>query len=227
MQSEKKPEAEKPVSFREFARMTGTSDGGVRKAIAKGSIKDGVVDGKILPSIASVEWGKEILHPTPGMPGSKFTIRPVPPGDVFEDEVLITPKTEELEISDEDYDAPIYTGDEDVINDPEDAADFLRGIPEGTTKIEAERLYSVYRARKVKRELQKLEGELVDKGSVYKNLYEFAATMRENFINIPDRVIDNIRASDSRHEAMKILADEINSVLLALAGVGEIKLTTE
>jgi hypothetical protein len=215
---------ENSVSLRKFASMTGTTDGGVRKAIRKGSISAGVIDGKILPSVASIEWGKPILEnwlladngnwieDNAAMPSDTHI-----DSDLYPDDTPPTPL-----IADE-----VYTGDEDVLNDATEAAEFLKDIPIGTSKIEAERIYSVLRARKVKRELQKLEGELVDKGLVYKNLFEFAAVICSNLKNVPDRVVDSIRASDTRNEGIKILDDEITTVLLSLSGVGEIKLTKE
>lgn len=51
-----------PVSGREFARMTGQTEGAVRKAIGRQSILRGIdSNGKIIPEIASKEWGKPIL----------------------------------------------------------------------------------------------------------------------------------------------------------------------
>ena len=52
----------KPVSGRELARLTGQSEGAVRKAKNRGSILNGLTaNGKFIPSIASNEWGKPIL----------------------------------------------------------------------------------------------------------------------------------------------------------------------
>lgn len=229
---------EKPVSLRKFAAMTGTSDGGVRKAIGKGSISAGVVDGKILPSVASVEWGKGIFEVWALSDGEwREAVDEAPSEEavaavvISEVGISISEFGEDAGIPDLAYtdggeaEPVVYTGDEDVLNDTDDAAEFMRDIPQGTPKIEAERLYSVFRARKIKRELQKLEGELVDKGLVYKNLYEFAAIIRDKFMNVPDRVVDNILAADTRNEAIKVLSDEITEVLVSLATVGSIKLT--
>jgi hypothetical protein len=245
---------EKSVSLRKFAAMTGTSDGGVRKAIAKGSIDNGLVDGKILPSVASIEWGKAILTEyqltdtgdwiTDAVVDDIGAVLSVTDHSSNQAAVAILPesadpalappspasasaKAEQVEAEEVFADTDVYTGDEDVINDPNEAAEFLKDIPEGTNKIEAERLYSVFRARKAKRELQRIEGELVDKGLVYKNLFEFASVIRDNLKNIPDRVVDNILAAGTRNEAILILDNEIDQVLLSLSSLGEIKLTKE
>ena len=52
----------KPVSGRELARLTGQSEGAVRKAKNRGSILQGLTaDGKFIPAIACNEWGKPVL----------------------------------------------------------------------------------------------------------------------------------------------------------------------
>lgn len=51
-----------PVSNRQFAKMVGQSEGAVRKAIARQSILEGITaDKKIIPLVASNEWGKVLL----------------------------------------------------------------------------------------------------------------------------------------------------------------------
>jgi hypothetical protein len=209
------------VSLREFAKMTGTSDGGVRKAIIKGSIKDGFVDGKILPSVASMEWGKAILEKSEvGSQKSEVGIlgvEVVESADTFNFNNLVN-------------DQPEDTDDSGVLATIEDVKfkdQFFKDIPEGTDKVTAERLYAVFRARKMKRELQKLESELVDKRLVFQNLYEFASILRDGILNVPERVIDNLRAADTRNEALLILTEEIEAVLKSLSGIGEIKLSRE
>ena len=227
---------EKPVSLRKFAAMTGTSDGGVRKAIGKGSINLGVIDGKILPSVASIEWGKGIVSGWVLTNDGDWEIEKAntDPLDIIKPEDITTPEDlfevqdSRLQFINEVDDIVSADHDLDGLEDTLATRDqFLKDIPQSTGKIEAERLYSVFRARKMKRELQKLEGELVDKRLVYQNLFEFASNIRDGMLNIPERVIDNILAADTRSECVVLLTEEIEDVLKSLSEVGEIKLTKD
>lgn len=66
-------------------------------------------------------------------------------------------------------------------------------------------------------DLQIKKGKYVDKSKVYKALFKAGQDVRSTFQALPDRVIDNILAAKSRHEAHEILTDAISDALEQLA----------
>jgi hypothetical protein len=60
-------------------------------------------------------------------------------------------------------------------------------------------------------------GSLVDKDKVYKSLFEMGQELRAAFLAIPDRVVDEMLAATTRHEAHSILYKAINAELEKMA----------
>lgn len=224
-------QSEKSVSFREFARLTGTSDGAVRKAVKRGSIVRGlVVDGDkttVIPSIASEEWGKALIDHTPAVdPVSEFPPIEFADGTIIQVNSDLDREPVTITYANTNPETPgDEAGEEDTDDDKAAVKAFMKSIPQGTSKIEAERLISVFKAQKAKRELEILEDKYVPKDLVFKNLFDFSAMMRDNFLNVPERIIDNVLAADTRNEAMIIMKTEISTVLLSLASIGDVKLS--
>lgn len=202
---------ELPVSNREFARMVGQSEGAVRKAIARQSIKEGLIDlgGKqrILPVIAAAEWGKVIL-PQEVEPVAVSIDLPVP---VINDDVKAV-NAEEIEVEEVSVDVEELADDEEL----------RKSIPTGITKAEADRRLSVLRARKAQIELDELEGRLVDKQVVFQNLAEMGIMIREVFMNLPARHLDVIVAADSRNEQMILFENAIADALKSLVALDNV-----
>jgi len=105
-----------------------------------------------------------------------------------------------------------------------ETVDMSQGIALDTPKAEADRLAAVFKARKLRLDALIMEGELVDKGRVYSILFEFAQTVRDLLLNVPDRCIDNVLAAETRNEALKVMGDEIAAALTSLAQTNEIEL---
>lgn len=207
---------EQPVSNREFARLVGQCEGAVRKAIARQSIKDGLitVDGKqkIIPSVAALEWGKVIL-PQPGD-------EPEPVAEIID----LKPEPSPLPAADPEPVAEI--GEADVFDAPvididelEEDAELKKKIPTGITKAEADRRLSVLKARKAQIELDELEGRLVDKQLVFQSLAEMGIVIRDTFMNLPSRHLDEIIAADSRNERMILFENAIANALKSLVSL--------
>ena len=106
-----------------------------------------------------------------------------------------------------------------VSNETNDGLDGL-SVPE-LTKREA-----VLRVRLKQMELDEKMGMLVKKDEVYSALFTAGQEIRNRFEAIPIRIIDNILVANSRHEALLILEKEINSVLVEVSRLGDIRLTT-
>lgn len=62
-------------------------------------------------------------------------------------------------------------------------------------------------------ELKERRGALVDREKVYSSLFSMGKELRQEFENIPDRVIDSILVSDNRNAAHNVLAGAIADVL--------------
>ena len=105
----------------------------------------------------------------------------------------------------------------------EEEFDFTDGIPDGTSKAEADRMIAVYKAKKARLEYLETEGQLVDKGLVYTTLFNFANQVRDNLMNVPDRCIDNVLAADNRNASIIILGGEISKALTALSSTENIE----
>ena len=80
-------------------------------------------------------------------------------------------------------------------------------------------LYEKFRAEKMRLQVLRMSGELVDKQEVYRALYGFGAELRAELMTIPDRFIDEIISATSRHQAHKILYDALESCLLTMSDI--------
>lgn len=214
----------KPVSGRELARLTGQSEGAVRKAKNRNSIINGLTsDGKFIPAIAAKEWGKEILPEFRG--GVKKTVeikKSIPvkkPTSVKPIPVPKKPKKEAEtydDVVDEIMHEKLPKADADDLDDETVSEDLEDSIP----KTEAERITSVLKAKILQITYAEKKGELVPIDRVNTVLFGYGQEIRNAFESVPDRIIDKILAvSDKRHEARRILADEIQDTLELLADI--------
>lgn len=211
----------KSISYSHFARLTGTSEGAVRKAIVRGSISNGVDLSlkKINAYIASNEWGKPILKeflsesvevkkPVVKKPAS---IKPIP--------VPKKPKKEAETIEEfveEIMHEKLPNADADDLADETVSAD-LDGYID---KPEAERVTAVLKAKILQIAYKEKQGQLVPIDKVNSVLFGYGQEIRNAFESIPDRIIDRILAvAEKRHEARKILVDEIHGTLELLADI--------
>lgn len=221
----------KPVSGRELARLTGQSEGAVRKAKNRGSILKGLTaDGKFIPSVASNEWGKPILQ--------EF-LSPENIKEVFDKSMRIlkisasiekktpsvkttVPKKQKKEaetieeVVEEIMHEKLPTAEADDLTDETVSADFDGYID----KPEAERVTAVLKAKILQITYKEKQGQLVPIDKVNSVLFGYGQEIRSAFESVPDRIIDRILAvAEKRHEARKILVDEIHSTLELLADI--------
>jgi len=78
---------------------------------------------------------------------------------------------------------------------------------------EARRRKEVYNAELSRILALKEQGVYVEKQKVYSQLFDFAKQLRNSLQTIPDRIIDNLIASKTRHEAHSLLLNAINESL--------------
>lgn len=185
--------AELQVSYRAFAKMVGMTEGAVRKAVERGTIKEGVTgtdtaSPKIIPSKASMEWGKVIMEPD----------------------------------DDDDQDPDVTDADRKAA----ETVDMSKGIADNTTKAEADRMAAIYKARKLRSEALEMEGLLVEKGLVYKVLFELGAAWRDVMLNVPARCIDNVIAAyqeGGRNAAEIAMADEQSAAISSFINTNNVE----
>jgi hypothetical protein len=108
--------------------------------------------------------------------------------------------------------------------DEADAANYADGIPDSTSKSEADRMIAVYKAKKARLEFLETEGNLVDKGLVYSLLYDFAGEVKSDLMNVPDRIIDAVLAAEGRNAALILLGNELSSALDRLSKTDELQI---
>jgi hypothetical protein len=89
------------------------------------------------------------------------------------------------------------------------------------TLVAAKRAQAVYIAKIKELEYKRMAGTLVEKDKVYQSLFAFGQEVRNAFQALPDRIIDEIRASQNRNEAHKLLYDSIADVLDKLSAMDE------
>ncbi len=77
----------------------------------------------------------------------------------------------------------------------------------------AKRAKAIFDAKLAELDYKKKAGILVEKDKVYKKLYEFGQVLQSELLAIPDKVIDELLATDNRNEAVAKLYDEIAGVL--------------
>jgi len=223
----------KPVSGRELARLTGQSEGAVRKAKNRGSILKGLTsDGKFIPTIASMEWGKPILQEfldsvevlekqaAKENPIKKRTTKdktsfeisagiPVPKKQKKEPETI-------EEFVDEIMHEKLPVAGADDLDDETVSAE----LDDRIQKPEAERVTAVLKAKILQITYKEKQGQLVPIDKVNTVLFGYGQEIRNAFESVPDRIIDRILAvADKRHEARRILVDEIQDVLELLADI--------
>lgn len=210
----------KPVSGRELARLTGQSEGAVRKAKNRGSILNGLTaNGKFIPSIASNEWGKPILKEflSESVEVKKLVVKKTP--SVKPIRAPKKPKKEAETIEEfveEIMHEKLPSADADDLDDETVSAD-LDGYID---KPEAERVTAVLKAKILQITYKEKQGQLVPIDKVNSVLFGYGQEIRNAFESVPDRIIDRILAvAEKRHEARKILVDEIHDTLELLADI--------
>jgi hypothetical protein len=208
------PEA---VSFREFARRIGVSDMAVRKAVKSGRLKEsaGVLEsgrpGILDAALAEQEWNKTTSRSRTGGAG-------VHGGTAESNRAEVRPKFANPP------DASSQDGEE-----PEEAPD---DYPTGefvsaATLVEAQRLATNERARKLKLDNDTRQGRLIPVEKVAKEAFEAERIIRETLLNLPARLASELAAefgADSNKVYVRLdraLREALNTSADALLAVAQ------
>lgn len=192
----------KTVSYREFSRLVGVSDTAIRKAIKSGRFKD--FDGKTpdgKPCIVNVNRAIEVwvAHAANrGLRTRQSAGSQSPPDSKQPNAAADTP---------------------DVETPPVESS-----VISAKTLIEAQRLATLERAKKLRLENDLTRGRLVEVGKVAKEAFEAQRTLREAILNIPSRLSAELAAeSDAARVYLRLEAalrealNETADTLLATA----------
>lgn len=212
----------KPVSGRELARLTGQSEGAVRKAKNRGSILKGLTaDGKFIPSIASNEWGKPILKEFLNESENKYEVKKQIVKKTQSVKTTVPKKQKkEAETIEEVVEEIMHEKLPSAEADDLDDETVSEELDDRIQKPEAERVTAVLKAKILQITYKEKQGQLVPIDRVNSVLFGYGQEIRNAFESVPDRIIDRILAvSEKRHEARKILVDEIHDTLELLADI--------
>lgn len=86
-----------------------------------------------------------------------------------------------------------------------------------TSLASAKRLQSVIKAKTMSLELQRLQGTLVDKNEVNKQLFALGQELKSAILAVPDRCIDDIMACTTRGAAFQLLYSHLVDALTAMS----------
>lgn len=200
------------VSYRKFAELIGVSDTAVRKAVKAGYIQKGVVGldtirPKINVPVACAEWGKELVNAD--APKKAAPVKKRKPA--IKKTVSDLPEPKKIAVpydDDEDDDGDTFMGSD--LGDPVEVSD-------GMSMTDAKRMEAILKAKKLKLQVEHLEGTLVEKNAVEKKLFEKGQQVRSSLLSIPDRIAANLLACKSVTEAVNMLTDEMIAALESLA----------
>lgn len=228
----------KPVSGRELARLTGQSEGAVRKAKNRGSILEGLTaDGKFIPAIACNEWGKPVLDkflvPVKIVPVKESVLKIM--DDVISEKtypnskkpqpVKSVPAPKKIkkeaetieEVIDEIMHEKLPTADADDLDDETVSEE----LDDKIQKPEAERVTAVLKAKILQITYKEKQGQLVPIDKVNSVLFGYGQEIRNAVEGITNRCIDNILSSKTRQEAKRLLDDEIYNTLKLLSDISD------
>lgn len=109
--------------------------------------------------------------------------------------------------SGEETDAPLESNDEPVA-----------GLDGSATLAQATRAEKIFKAQKACLEVEELQGLLVRKEEVYRQLYQFGNIIKSSLQAIPDRITDELISLSSDRDAFyRLLSESIDEELLKLS----------
>jgi hypothetical protein len=191
-----------PISVRAYATLLNVDEKAVRKAIEAGKIQKGydAVAKKINPAIADKEWGFQHKIPKPQSGVSKAKAAAKMADSKPEQEEGQEPAANEL-IEDYTY---------------EQLMQLIKLTPTMSYSTVLEKR-EILDAALAKMKLEEMNGQLVRKTDVDKQLFALGDTLKKSLLTVPARCISDIRAAPTDIEAMTILTREMQAVLKQFA----------
>lgn len=199
---------DKIVSVRAFALQIGVSEGAVRKAIKTWNFTIGVQEDGKINSAAAVNdpWVKKqsVVKAKPGVSRVK-AIEKIESS--IRSKVFISEGGSTDQVSETEKDL-----EEDINFENEDIANSIR-VHKGLKAPEAMRRREILALAIDKKKLQELEGILVRRDAVEKSLFSLGSQLKKAILDIPARIVRDIMAAETEVEGIRILENELISVL--------------
>ena len=194
---------DKIISVRRFADQIGVSEGAVRKAIKNWNFTIGVQESGKIDSVAAMgdPWVKrqQAVKPKAGVSRIKAI-------EKIEEKIK--------EVADQ--------SGEDDFNDVDLEGEDIASLIKVRTDLkapEAMRRREILALAMDKKKLQELEGILVRREAVDKSLFLLGSQLKKALLDIPARCVMNIMAAKTEVEGIKVLTDELVSVLNTYASI--------
>lgn len=216
---------EDAIPIREYARINYCDDKIIRRHIESGRIPDKAVikneiNGRpmIIPSIADEAWGKEYRE-RKGIKAEPTLVRK-------------TKSRQVIQLPSKKNTTPVHPPDEvieqisDNISNEDPEANEKDTLPDTNnlkTLTEADKACKIFDAKIKQLTYRKQKAELFEKDIVFKACFNFAREVRDTFLNLPDRVVHDMVATQDVNQAHQILAGAINDALEMLSRPLEIK----
>lgn len=139
--------------------------------------------------------------------------------------VVYTPKAESGETERSADAVPVNSDTTLVVVQPEAAqGDLFGGFDfkgKDITYTEAQRVYMANQARKAKLEADVMEGRLLDRETITKQLTVAGIEIRKEIERLPLKCVDAVRGAKTRQDGVMEMEDLINKMLDALPGIIE------
>ncbi len=236
------------ISIREFARRVGASDGQIRKKMKPGQLLSESFQISEVTGWPELLYEKALavyqtVYPVTPIIGQKTAVGEIPAGaSVHQIKTRAgIAKKKGLSVTFEGEEAgKVSTTGQAVAPVPVSQKKIAKQIPaehgDGeppTGKMQAatmqvfelELRQKSAQSQLTEIKLQEALGNLVPIAEVRKALFNFGAEIRDSISGIPDRIVDNVRAVDTRQEALIIMNVAINQALQALTDISTRKLT--
>jgi hypothetical protein len=224
------------ISIREFGRRLGMAESGIRKMIKDGFFSDDAVDfsnpirPKIIPAVAVIEWiegvdisatrSKVLVDLFDRYQSGEDITKIVCRGDNEEVE-KVAPKKKKATPKKKTPAKDVKTAPkkEPIEDTPPPSTAHRVQKPEGKTLSDIKKEQAEVKLAESKILLKRTMGKLVDKDTVYKELYGFGTEVRNAMLAIPDRIIDELLSCSNRNEAHSLLHSTINESLEILSDI--------
>lgn len=222
---------EEKISIRKYADSLNINEKAVRKARDAGLLGDGwdAETQKIIPSLADAAWGHKhkVIKKQAGVSRAKANekrsrVKPATSKTKAVKNTVVESKSkpEKPNIKSKNKSAKGEENTETIIDglqddeaiDSEEKLEKIKITP-ATTIEEAAKYSEIFEAALLRLKLLEQQGILVKKADVDKQLFGLASIIKRKFLNLPKRVIEEVRAAPTTVDATNIMLKEINETL--------------
>ena len=222
---------EEKISIRKYADSLNIDEKAVRKARDAGLLGDGWddIEKKVIPSKADAAWGfkHKVIKKKAGVSRVKANEKRLKSKNgikkniekSIEKSVLPKPKKtftkvdNKSELDSVNEEKTVIDGlDNDEEIDTEEKLEKIKITPQ-TTAADAVKYQEIFEAALLRLKLLEQQNILVKNADVDKQLFGLANMLKKSILNLPKRVVEEVRAAGNTVEATNIMLKEINGIL--------------